>query len=102
MNEKLVRDNIPDLDRRRESAGRFRTAQAQEMPGLLRRKLAEEVDELLTAEPGDVLEEIGDVMEVLYAIAELNGHTRKSVDFTRSRKAFHKGVFANRVVMRTD
>lgn len=102
MTEKLVRDNIPDLDRRRGSSGRFRTAQTQEMPGLLRRKLAEEVDELLTADPEGLLEEVADVMEVLYAIAELHGHTRKSVDFARSRKAFHKGAFRNCTVMRVD
>lgn len=102
MNEKLVRDNIPDLDRRRDSTGRFRTAQEREMPALLRRKLAEEVDELLTADPENLLEEVVDVMEVLYAVAELHGHSRKAVDFARSRKAFHKGLFRNRVVMRMD
>ncbi len=98
---KLVRDKIPELhaagllgphplgSAHRESQT-FRQATPEEYRLLLRTKLAEEVGEVLAAVRHDhLMEEIGDVIDVLQAIADLEGLT----DHDRARRRIKMDKF---------
>lgn len=102
MREKLVRGLIPGMDRRANGGRRFRTAERHEMPGLLRRKVAEEAEELIYAEPDEVLYEAADTIEAAYALAEEYGFSRAQVDAAREKKAADFGGFREGQVMRLD
>ena len=94
---KLVRDRTPDLI----SAGQpdaFSQATDVEFALLLRAKLLEEAAEAATAPQGELLEELGDVLQVLYAIASQAGYSPAEIECARARKARTRGAFTRRVV----
>lgn len=73
--DKLVRDRIPELIRKKGETCRFHQAAPQEMPRYLLAKLKEEMGELVAVldEPPRAEEEIADVMEVITAIVRMAG-----------------------------
>lgn len=93
---KLVRDRIPEL------AGQpaaFSQADPAEYGRLLRHKLLEEAAEATSAPgPAELLEELGDVLQVLYALAQLAGLEPAAIECARARKARTRGAFTRRVV----
>lgn len=61
---------------------------------LLRRKLLEEVAEAITANtPEELLMELADIQEVLFAIAHLTGIEWRQVEFVRQNKFADRGGF---------
>ncbi|GGR00921.1 nucleoside triphosphate pyrophosphohydrolase [Deinococcus ruber] len=83
---KLVRDRIPELFGGRVLAELSGEAYAQ----ALRAKLQEEVGEFLqSSEP----EELADVLEVLHALAALQGLTPAALEQLRATKAAARGGF---------
>jgi predicted house-cleaning noncanonical NTP pyrophosphatase (MazG superfamily) len=58
---------------------------------LLRKKLLEEVGELLTADDSEIPEECADVLQVLYDIAEDRGYSRHDLENIRNAKNAEKG-----------
>jgi predicted house-cleaning noncanonical NTP pyrophosphatase (MazG superfamily) len=96
---KLVRDNIPELATTNGQPGTFhQTATEAEYALLLRAKLLEEAQEAATAAPAELLEELGDVLQVLYALAELAGCGAADVECARARKARTHGAFTRRLI----
>jgi predicted house-cleaning noncanonical NTP pyrophosphatase (MazG superfamily) len=94
---KLVRDRIPELA----GAGQldaFHQAPEAEFGRLLRAKLLEEAAEAASASPDGLLEELGDVLQVLYALAQLAGLEPAAIECARARKARTTGAFTRRVV----
>jgi predicted house-cleaning noncanonical NTP pyrophosphatase (MazG superfamily) len=93
---KLVRDRIPDL------AGQpaaFHQADPAEYGRLLRDKLLEEAAEAASAPgPAALLEELGDVLQVLYALAADAGLAAAEIECARARKAHTTGGFTRRIV----
>ena len=75
---KLSRDFIPELCKKKNFAATFYVADDVEYRTRLRDKLQEEVDEYLE---DNNLEELADILEVVHALARLEGY---SVE-TRSR-----------------
>jgi predicted house-cleaning noncanonical NTP pyrophosphatase (MazG superfamily) len=92
---KLVRDRIPELAGQ---PGAFHEADPDEFGLLLRAKLLEEAAEAATASPDGLLEELGDVLQVLYALASLAGYSPAEIECARARKARTRGAFTRRVV----
>lgn len=86
---KLVRDRIPEL-----FGGCARALNADELRAALRAKLGEEVGEYLAS--GEVLE-LADVLEVVYALAELGGVGRRQLEEMRRQKAEERGSFDARL-----
>ncbi len=92
---KLVRDRIPEIIRESGGVPRTRKLRGEKLKTALLDKLAEEHAELL-AETN--LEEIADLMEVLLALAKVQGHTEDETlrclrQKRRERGGFDGGVF---------
>jgi predicted house-cleaning noncanonical NTP pyrophosphatase (MazG superfamily) len=95
---KLVRDHIPEL-----AAGAGQPAAFQADPAefgrLLRAKLLEEATEAAGAPgPAELLAELGDVLQVLYALASQAGLEPAGIECARARKARTHGVYTRRLI----
>jgi predicted house-cleaning noncanonical NTP pyrophosphatase (MazG superfamily) len=110
--EKLVRRHVPDQLRARGERVETRIAKPDEMLGLLRDKLKEEIDELFEAldmeaaarkeDTDPVVEELADVMESIAALeAHLGASTVIRASVRKSEKREEKGRFTN-IVMALD
>ena len=96
---KLVRDRIPELAAANGQPASFHHADPDEFAQRLRAKLLEEAHEAATAgSPVALLEELGDVLQVLYALAELAGLEPACIEAARVRKARTHGSYARRLV----
>ncbi len=87
---KLIRDKIPEII---ESSGRtpvIRTLDDAEYLTELDRKLNEECAEY---QADKSLEELADMLEVIYAIAEARGHSLEELEQVRAEKAVKRGGF---------
>jgi predicted house-cleaning noncanonical NTP pyrophosphatase (MazG superfamily) len=93
---KLVRDRIPELVGQ---PAAFSQATEAEYGRLLRDKLLEEAHEAANApSPAKLLDELGDVLQVLYALASQAGYSPAEIECARARKARTRGAFTRRVV----
>lgn len=93
---KLVRNNIPSIIQSSGKQPSFHTAENDEYKRLLYEKLREEVDEFLNS---DDPTELGDVLEVVYAIGEVNNLTKEQLEHIREQKAAVNGPFTKRIVL---
>lgn len=93
---KLVRDNIPQIIKNSGSSCEIKIADSDERYKLLEDKLKEEVDEFLEAKN---LEELADVMEVLYGLAESLGYSEEDLVKKRDEKREERGGFKEGVVL---
>ena len=95
---KLVRDRIPELATSGQPAA-FHQADPAEYGRLLRDKLLEGAAEAACAlGPAELLDELGDVLQVLYALASQAGYSPAEIECARARKARTRGAFTRRVV----
>jgi predicted house-cleaning noncanonical NTP pyrophosphatase (MazG superfamily) len=95
---KLVRDRIPEIIRADGAEPITYQAEPDEYRRRLRDKLQEEVDEFLTADGPAAVEELADILEVVYALAADLGTTREALETIRATKAGKRGAFADRTV----
>jgi len=99
--DKLVRDRIPDIIK--DAGKRFTTSVLEESDYLaqLDRKLEEELAEYLASKdvPSQI-EELVDILEVVYAIAEAKGITVEEFEAIRYKKSEKKGSFKDRVFLK--
>ena len=93
---KLVRDRIPEIIRAEGLAPVIYTADAEEHGSRLRDKLQKEVAEFIASDNDP--EELADILEVLYALAEHSGTSREQLEKLRAAKAEKRGGFADRIV----
>jgi predicted house-cleaning noncanonical NTP pyrophosphatase (MazG superfamily) len=93
---KLVRDKIPQIIRSKGLEPVICTASIEEYGARLRDKLREEVEEFLASDNDP--EELADILEVLYALAEGAGSDRQQLEKLRMAKAEERGGFANRII----
>ncbi len=97
VDEKLVRDRIPEIIRNNGETPEVRVASIDEMDFLLRRKIVEESNELL-ASGSD--EEVADVLEALYALLDIRGLALADIERLRQAKRDRRGGFSRRFVLR--
>jgi predicted house-cleaning noncanonical NTP pyrophosphatase (MazG superfamily) len=96
---KLVRDRIPELAAANGQPASFHQANPAEFRRGLRAKLLEEAHEAAAAtRPAELLEELGDVLQVLYALASEAGYPAAEVECARARKARTHGSYTRRLV----
>jgi predicted house-cleaning noncanonical NTP pyrophosphatase (MazG superfamily) len=94
--EKLVRDNIPAIIAQHGEQPVTRILEIDEYKHELRRKLHEEVVEFCAT--GHV-EELADVLEVVYALASLEGVSSSRLEEIRQRKQTERGGFSQRIFL---
>ena len=95
---KLVRDRIPELAGNGQPDA-FHQATEGEYGRLLRDKLLEEAHEAASAPgPVELLEELGDVLQVLYALANQAGLEPAEIECARARKARTHGTYTRRIL----
>ncbi|MDX2749625.1 ParB N-terminal domain-containing protein [Streptomyces scabiei] len=99
VTEKLIRDLIPALAAADGQHLTVRTVAAQEMPGLLRRKLVEESAEAAAADGQHLVEELADVLEVVRALAAVHDFEVADVERARVAKLSARGGFERGVVL---
>lgn len=96
---KLVRDKIPDIIRQDGREPVVSTISGAELAEALNRKLAEECQEFFAARDNAArLEELADVLEVIFGITQQIGYAKQDLfdacDAKReSRGGFTQGVF---------
>ena len=93
---KLVRDRIPGIIEKSGKKAITRTLDDEEYKVFLEKKLDEEVAEFHESKS---LEELADIVEVLYALAETHGRTVFNLGRMRRRKLFEKGGFTKRICL---
>lgn len=93
---KLVRDKIPQIIEEDGKRCDIRIADKKEHYALLEAKLQEEVNEFLEAKN---LEELADVMEVLFGLAENLGYSEEELISMRNKKRGERGGFRKGIVL---
>ena len=83
------RDRIPELAAANGQPGSLQQATEAEFARWLRAKLLEEAQEAATASPTTLAEELGDVLQVLYALAELAGLEPAAIECARGAQGPH-------------
>lgn len=93
---KLVRDKIPELIKSQNKDPLFYVADSKEYYNALVEKLGEEVNEFMQSHD---IEELADIMEVVYAIAKHKEVDKKKLENIRLKKANERGIFKNRFIL---
>lgn len=93
---KLVRDGIPDIIRGQGHVPETRILPDEEYRRCLTDKLQEEVAEFLAdATP----EELADILEVVYALADAGGTSPAKLDAIRRQKVKDRGTFKQKIYL---
>lgn len=93
---KLVRDKIPEIMADSGIKATFRVLAPSEYMEYLEKKLDEEVAEFHASKD---IEELADIMEVLYAIAVAKGTGADHLDIQRLKKQSKRGGFGKRILL---
>ncbi|MDU2199193.1 MAG: nucleoside triphosphate pyrophosphohydrolase [Peptostreptococcaceae bacterium] len=95
--DKLVRDRIPEIIEESGKKCEVEVVSNEIALEYLYKKLGEEIDELLSDKNVD---EIADVMEVLFAIAKKYGYSDEEVLDVRNNKKSTRGGFEDNLVLK--
>lgn len=93
---KLVRDKIPDIITANGGEYSAKTLTDEEYLSALDSKLSEELQEYYESHN---LEELADLLEVIYAIANARGYSAGQLDSMREWKAQKRGRFDNKIML---
>ncbi len=93
---KLVRDRIPEIIRAQGKQCTTRVLEQEAYIAMLDAKLTEELAEY---QADRSLEELADLAEVLYAVAEARGYSREALEQVRLDKAQKRGGFRQRILL---
>lgn len=93
---KLVRDKIPDIITATGNPVIFHIAENQDIKGLLKDKLREEVEEFCFSKSP---EELADIQEVIRAICTHYGYGLEQVENLRTDKLEKRGGFEKWIVL---
>ncbi len=93
---KLVRDKIPGIIMQQGGQPIVETLEGDAYLRALDQKLIEEITEYQESKE---LEELADILEVVYAICEARGHTIESLHQIKEEKRLERGGFEARVFL---
>lgn len=96
MISKLVRDKIPEIIKQSGKEPVTRIAADAEYWQRLKDKLHEEVHEFVQ---NDDVDELADILEVIYALAEAKGVSKEGLEGKREKKAQERGGFKDKVIL---
>jgi predicted house-cleaning noncanonical NTP pyrophosphatase (MazG superfamily) len=95
---KLVRDKIPEIIEQDGKKCTVRVLNDEEYLKALDAKMDEELAEY---HKDQNVEELADLLEVLYAVAEARGFTKDELEAVRERKAEKRGQFKEKLFLET-
>lgn len=95
--DKLVRDKIPEIIKGDNKECDYIIASKDQHYELLEKKLQEEVEEFLEDKN---LEELADVMEVLFGLANSLGYSEEELVNMRLKKRDERGGFKKGIVLK--
>ena len=95
---KLVRDRIPEII---ESSGRTCVTEILSDEDYLKMLDAKLDEELAEYHQDQNLEELADLMEVIYACAKARGYTVAELESVRAEKAAKRGGFDRKILLKT-
>ncbi len=93
---KLVRDKIPQLIEQQGEKAHIQILDEKEYTKELLKKLNEEVNEYLESQD---VEELADILEVIYAICESKTITLDELEKRRLEKFYKRGGFSQRIFL---
>ena len=96
IHNKLVRDKIPEIIEKTGKVCHIHTLTSDEYLAELDRKLNEECAEY---QADKSLEELADMLEVMYAIAEARGYSVEELEKVRAEKADKRGAFIEKIYL---
>jgi predicted house-cleaning noncanonical NTP pyrophosphatase (MazG superfamily) len=88
--KKAVRDKIPEIIRKDGHECKVQTLSDSEFLSKLEKKLVEELQEYQESKS---VEELADILEVIYRISELKGVKNHQLEELRRKKAQERGSF---------
>jgi len=96
---KLIRDKIPEVMDANGVTYEVRELTDEEYIQKLNEKLQEELDEYLSAKPEDQVEELADLVELVYAILTQKGTSIEEFEAVRLKKQDNRGGFEKRLLL---
>lgn len=96
---KLVRDKIPAIITSKGDTPLYHVATNEEFEKELYKKLREEMGEFL--QTGNI-EEMADMLEVIYTIAELKGVGERRLNKIRTNKKEARGGFDKKIILESE
>jgi predicted house-cleaning noncanonical NTP pyrophosphatase (MazG superfamily) len=96
---KLIRNRIPEIIKEKDIESKTHIAEKDEYYQKLQEKLEEEIKEFLSADEKDKIEEIADILEVLYTICDVKGVSREQIEEIRAQKSKDRGGFEKRIIL---
>lgn len=95
---KILRNKIPHLTSQEGGALHYKILTGREKIIKLREKLVEEANEVLMAKnDNEILEEIGDVLDVAGALVKALKFNKKDITASRKMKQKHRGSFSKSI-----
>ena len=96
---KLVRDNIPNIIESKGEIPVTRILDDATFKVELEKKLNEEYHEVLEASGDDRIEELADMLEIIRALAKLEGRTLQDVINCADKKNEKRGAFEEKIFL---
>lgn len=93
---KLVRDRIPEIIEKSGTTCKIRILSDEEYIKMIDAKLGEELLEYHTDKS---IEELADLLEVIYAATVARGHTLDELEAIRAEKAEKRGAFEKKILL---
>lgn len=93
---KLIRDRIPEIIAQQGNTCVTRVLNPEEYLEMVDAKLEEELAEYRRDQN---LEELADLMEVIYAAARARGYTKEQLEEVRAEKERRRGAFQKRLLL---
>ena len=93
---KLVRDRIPDIIKAGGADCKIEILSDADYIKMIDAKLDEELAEYHTDQ---TIEELADLLEVIYAATKARGYTLEELDFVRAQKAAERGMFDKKIFL---
>ena len=94
--DKLVRDRIPEIIESKGKVCKTEILSDEKYLEMIDKKLDEELCEYHTDKN---LEELADLLEVIYAAAKARGYTLEELEATRVKKATERGAFDKKILL---
>lgn len=96
---KLVRDNIPNIIKTKGEEAIIKILDDDEYKTELEKKLNEEYKEVLESSGEARVEELADMLEIIRALAKLEGKTLEEVIDIADEKASKRGAFDKKIFL---